>query len=448
MNLRLPLWGFVMGVLFSTCHVLDDEFNLPEDAPNFILIITDDQRFDALGVAQGQQGRISRFPWLQLPTLDSLAATGTYFKNAFVTTSLCSPSRASILTGQYTRSHGIRSNNDQFNMASFASELKRFGYYTGYFGKWHMGNQSGPRPGFDHSYSFIGQGEYFDADFQYNGKAYASQGWVDAVSTDHLIDKLDHIQDQPFCFVLGMKSSHGPWNKPPKITENYFVGDTIYPVPNYSSLPLSVIESGINDEIDIAMLHQYIVYFRYLAAVDLQVKKIVDELRLSGLSKNTYLFFMSDNGFFMGEHQIRIDKRLAYEESIRIPFFISGPKAASHVNESLVLNVDVCPTLLDLAGVPNRLSTQGKSLVPLLDQSASGLRDYFVYEYYKESIGIQTDILAVRNDRYKLIRYQEYPEWDELFDLVEDPYETTNLIAHPTYQGVVDQLDKKLVESL
>lgn len=446
MGVRSSFCAFLISSLFFSCSDTAEDFALPENAPNFIIIITDDQRFDALGIAQQNSERVSRFPWLTLPTIDSLASSGTYFQNAFVTTSLCSPSRASILTGQYARRHGITDNNSHFNLPSFASELERYGYFTGYFGKWHMGNQSGKRPGFDHSYSFVGQGEYFDTDFELNGKQMSSEGWVDEISTEHLIYNLHKLpsQTQPFCFMLGMKSSHGPWNRAPEATKNHFVGESLVEVPSFESLPESVLHSDMAGVIDSETRRQYIVYFQYLAAVDQQVKKIVNMLEDTGLSENTYLVFMSDNGFFMGEHQIKIDKRLAYEESMRIPLIINGPTVNAQVNESIVLNVDLCPTILELAGVPNLLDVQGKSMVPLLRQQMTDWREEFVYEYYKEPYGIQSDIFAIRTDQFKLVRYQQHPEWDEFFNIKSDPYETSNEISNGQYSSQIESMDRKL----
>jgi N-acetylglucosamine-6-sulfatase len=423
-------------------------FSPPEGAPNFILLITDDQRFDALGYAQFQEERISRFPWLTMPTLDSLAASGTYFTNAYVTTSLCSPSRASILTGKLASNHGIVNNNTPFDQPSFVSELNKFGYYTAHFGKWHMGEQSGKRPGFDYSYSYVGQGEYLDAVFERNGEPEPTSGWVDNVTMDHAIEHLETIQSSPFCYYIGFKSAHGPWNYPPDETVNYFVGEQNVPVPSLEDTPKAVLESGSYVEPATDQRRQDLVYFQYLAGVDLNIKKLINTLREQGKLENTYLIFISDNGFFMGEHHLG-DKRFAYEESIKVPVIINGPEASPIKNNDIVLNIDIAPTILDLAGVPNLLNTQGQSLVSLLNSEEVSWRDHLFYEYFYEGgIGIQSNIFAIRNDSFKLVRYQQRPEWDEFFNLTSDPYEINNVIDSSNYQGIVSEMSQLLEQNL
>jgi len=158
--------------------------------PNFLFICTDDQRYDALGVVQREQGEQARFPWFQTPNLDRLAAEGVRFRNAFVTLSLCSPSRATFLTGRYSHLHGVANNFTAFPLTNvtWATELRKAGYQTAYIGKWHMDGQRGQRPGFDYSASFIGHARYLDAPFEINGAQTATKGWVDDVSTDYAIN--------------------------------------------------------------------------------------------------------------------------------------------------------------------------------------------------------------------------------------------------------------------
>src|SRR5262245_46790882 len=201
--------------------------------PNFVFVYTDDQRWDALGVVQREQGERGRFPWLKTPHMDRLAAEGVRFRNAFVVSSLCAPSRASFLTGCYGHVNGIVNNHTPFPVANVthASLLKAAGYTTGYVGKWHMGRQSGQRPGFDFSASFIGQGQYFDCPIDVNGKATPSKGWVDDVSADYGIRFIKENKDRPFLLVIGFKAAHGPFTPPPRHKELYD-GELARAVPN------------------------------------------------------------------------------------------------------------------------------------------------------------------------------------------------------------------------
>src|SRR4051812_26368332 len=185
--------------------------------PNFVFVYTDDQRWDAMGVVQREQGDKGRFPWLKTPNMDRLAAEGTRFRNAFVVNSLCAPSRASFLTGLYGHANGIVNNHTPFAaQATWATQLKSAGYVTGYVGKFHMGSQSGQRPGFDYSASFVGQGKYFDCPVEVNGKSTPTTGWIDDVSTDFALTFLREHSKQPFALAIGYKSSHGPFSPPPR----------------------------------------------------------------------------------------------------------------------------------------------------------------------------------------------------------------------------------------
>ena len=210
-----------------------------EDArPNFIFVLTDDQRYDAMGVVQREQGERGRFPWCTTPSMDRLAEEGVRFRNAFVTTSLCSPSRAAFLTGTYNHLNGIVYNNTPFpeDSVTWASLLRAGGYKTGYVGKWHMGNQRGKRPGFDYSASFLGQGKYNNQAFEINGVSEPTKGWVDDVATDFAIDFIRENKSKPFAIQLSFKSPHGPC-KPKSDLKKLYKGEYCRPAVNESSRP-------------------------------------------------------------------------------------------------------------------------------------------------------------------------------------------------------------------
>src|SRR5688572_21136327 len=211
-----------------------------QSRPNFLFIYTDDQRYDALGVVQREQGEKARFPWFETPNLDRLAAEGVRFRNAFVVNSLCAPSRSVFLTGRYSHHNGVANNHTPFPAENipltWSALLREAGYATGYVGKFHHGQQPGKRPGFDYSASFLGQGRYFDCPFEVNGTTQQTTGWVDDISTDFAIGFLKQKREQPFALVVGYKSAHGPFDPPPRMLEKH-AGKTPRPVPNLDLPP-------------------------------------------------------------------------------------------------------------------------------------------------------------------------------------------------------------------
>lgn len=428
------------------------------ERPNFLFIYTDDQRWDALGVVQREQGERARFPWLQTPHLDRLAAEGVRFRNAFVVHSLCTPSRAAFLTGRYGHLTGVVNNRTPFPNEliplTWSSLLKQAGYVTGYIGKFHHGQQSGPRPGFDYSASFLGQGRYMDCPFEVNGQMTPTQGWVDDVSTDFALKFLETHRDRPFALVVGYKSAHGPFDPPPRLVDKY-AGQQPRPVPNLEVPAVYAGKFRPPQKADAAkaakkkkaapaaqtggrtMLQGY---FGCIAGVDENVGRLLARLEELRLSEDTVVIFTSDNGFYLGEHGLG-DKRSAYEESIRIPLLVRyprlGPEARGRLVDALALNIDLAPTLLDLAGVPIPPTLQGRSWRPLLTGPAPpDWRTAFFYEYFFESPFAVPTVLAVRTQTAKLIRYPGHDDWTELFDLAADPYETRNLYGDPAAQAL------------
>jgi arylsulfatase A-like enzyme len=206
------------------------------ERPNFIFIVTDDQRWDALGVVQNEQGERARFPWFQTPNMDRIAAQGVRFRNAFVTLPLCSPSRATFLTGTYNHVNGVLNNTTPFpeNNVTYASLMRDAGYATGFFGKFHHGKQKGPRPGFDYNATFIGQGVYHDCPFEVNGVMTPSKGWVEDITIDHAIKFLKMERQKPFSMFIGFKSPHEP-TLPPFRAEKRFKDEKARVVPNLTS---------------------------------------------------------------------------------------------------------------------------------------------------------------------------------------------------------------------
>lgn len=416
--------------------------------PNFLFIYADDQRYDAMSVVQREQGERARFPWFQTPHMDRLASEGMRFRNAFVTLALCAPSRAAFLTGRYNHLNGIANNHTPFpaDSVTHATVLKTAGYTTAYVGKWHMGEQRGRRPTFDYSASFIGQGRYFNCSIEVNGEPTPSQGWVDDVTTDYAIEFMRKHRAQPFALTLGFKASHGPFT-PPERAKTRFEGERARPVP---SLAVKAHYRRPEDRPmgksaqDFAEGRINLNYFRCLSAADDNLGRLLQALDEIGLADDTVVIYSSDNGYYHGEHGLG-DKRSAYEESMRIPLLVRYPRlvAKGSTCDQLALNIDLAPTLIDLAGAAIPRAMQGRSWKPLLaGQPPADWRQSFFYEYFLENAYPQTPtLLAVRTTTAKLIKYPGHDEWTELFDLVNDPYETKNLVKDPAHRDLLAKLE-------
>ena len=414
--------------------------------PNFLFVYLDDQRWDALGFYQKIEGDKARFPWLRTPNLDRLAAQGVWFRNTFATDSLCSPSRASFLTGQYPHVHGVVNNHQPLPLDSvtYATLLHAAGYYTGFIGKWHMGMQR-ERPGFDYSASFLGQGDYYQCPFLINGQqTVVSDQWVDDTSTGYAVDFLQKHKDQPFVLAVAFKSVHAIC-EPNQPDRTLYHGDTARSVPNLD-VPASF-QVPYEPEPFPRNLDNVVPYFECLAGADRDVGRIMDTLDSLGLTQNTLVIFTSDNGFVLGEHELG-GKRAAYEESMRIPCIVRAPfipGTAGKVVDQMVLNIDVAPTLLDFAGVPIPKTMQGRSIRPLLEQKRTTQWDRsFLYEHFFQKNTLWPTIVAVRTDDAKLVTYPSHPDWTEVFNLLGDPYEVTNLAGQPQAKDLQTRLEAEL----
>ncbi len=429
------------SVLICTLLVLVahlDAATGPVRQPNFLFIYADDQRWDAMGVVQREQGERARFPWFQSPHMDRLAAEGVRFRNAFVTLSLCSPSRAAYLTGRYNHANGIANNHTPFPIESIThgSLLRTAGYKTAYFGKWHHGSQSGQRPGFDYSASFIGQGKYFDCPVEINGVSTPTQGWIDDVVTDFAIDFAKQNRAHPFSMVVGFKSPHGPrggGNLPERLRHKY-AGEASRPVPNLASQAIyrPAASGGGKAATGPEVIEAHLDYFRHIAGCDENLGRLLKTLDDLALTDDTVVVYASDNGYYLGEHGLG-DKRSLYEESLRIPLLVRYPRLfpQGKTMDEMVLNIDLAPTLLELGGVPVPRTMQGMSWVPLLTGKKPAWRQSFLAEYFYENNFSVPTVLGVRTASAKLVQYPGNPEWTEVFDLAIDSYETKNLAADP-----------------
>ena len=425
--------------------------------PNFLFIYTDDQRYDAMGVVQREQGERARFPWFKSPNMDRLAAGGVRFRNAFVTLSLCAPSRAAFLTGRYNHLNGITNNHTEFpaDTVTHASLLRAAGYTTAYIGKWHMGEQSGQRPGFDYSASFVGHGRYNNCPVEINGVSTPTTGWVDDVSTDFAIAWMKQNRDKPFSMVVGFKSPHSPrgGNNLPERLRNLYAEETSRPTPN-AAVP-AIFNTPLADPAHpptgLAANSIHLDYLRHVTGADQNLGRLLDALDELGLADDTLVVYASDNGYYLGEHCLG-DKRSIYEESLRIPMLARYPRlfGKGQVIDEMVLNIDLAPTLLDLAGVPVPRDIQGVSWKELAaGHHPAHWRQSFLAEYFYEDGGGNTPTLVgVRTANSKLVKYPGHPEWTEVFDLTVDPYEIKNLAADAAAVGKLNaELEARLKDA-
>lgn len=430
---------------------------------NVVFVLTDDHRYDAMG--------FMGHPFLETPHLDSLAANGVHLKNAFVTTSLCSPSRASILTGLYTHKHRVIDNNRLVPEGTifFPQYLQRAGYQTAFIGKWHMGgSHDDPRPGFDHWISFRGQGNYLSPGPNYtlnmNGKRVKQQGYITDELTDYAIQWLEQQQDseQPFFLYLSHKAVHSNFTPAARHEGRYQDVDLSFLPRGEGITAESNAPRWVRDQLnswhgidfsyhsDQGLDYLYRRYCESILAVDDSVGRVLEQLKKMGVYDQTLVIYMGDNGFMWGEHGL-IDKRVSYEESIRVPMMMQCPDLypGGQVVEQVIGNIDVGPTILHAAGVETPGYMDGKSFLDLPNQPDAKWRDYFLYVYYWEKNFPQSPTqFALRGDRFKYITYYGLWDVDELYDLTTDPGEKKNLIDDPAYRSVVEEMENRLYAML
>ena len=422
--------------------------------PNFLFVYTDDQRWDAMGAVQREQGARARFPWFKTPNMDRLAAGGVRFRNAFVTLSLCAPSRDAFLTGRYNHVNGITDNGTEFpaDAVTHATLLRAAGYRTAYIGKWHMGEQRGQRPGFDYSASFIAHGRYQDCPVEINGVSTPTTGWLDDVSTAFAIEWIKQNRNQPFSMVVGFKSPHSPrgGDNLPERLRTLYAGETSRPTPNFAAYPIFREPDPATGKQSqgLAANSVHLDYLRHVTGADENLGKLLDALDELGIAKDTVVVYASDNGYYLGEHGLG-DKRSIYEESLRIPMLVRYPRlfGKGRVVDEMVLNIDLAPTFLDLAGVSVPREMQGVSWKALAaGQKPANWRQSFLAEYFYEDGGGQTPTLVgVRTATAKLVKYPGHPEWTEVFDLAVDPYELKNLAPDPAFTAKLEaELDAQM----
>jgi len=426
---------------------------------NVVFILSDDHRYDFMGF-------LGKPKFLETPNMDRMAREGAYIRNAFVTTSLCSPSRASILTGQFSHRHGVVDNQTAIreDVVFFPQYLQEIGYETAFMGKWHMGHEDDePRPGFDKWISFRGQGVYNDPALNIDGRQVKAKGQISDLLTDYAVEWLERQRSKPFFLYLSHKAVHAMFEPAKRHLGRYENAKLEYPKSmadtpeNYAGKPAWVKEQrnswhGVDymyhGDMDFDTFYKR--YCETLLGVDGSIGRVLKCLEDKGLAESTLVVYMGDNGFCFGEHGL-IDKRHMYEPSMRVPMLAFCPDLIKPgaVVEQLVQNIDVAPTVLEAAGARTPENMDGRSILPLLAGKSIPWRDAVFYEYYWEANFPHTPTtFGVRTDRYKFIHYYGVWDTDELYDLKDDPEEMHNLIDKPEHAKLVEQLRTRMYDWL
>jgi arylsulfatase A-like enzyme len=430
--------------------------------PNIIFLLTDDQRWDTLGVAGNRL--------IHTPQMDRLATEGVRFRNAFVTTSICVSSRASIFLGQYERRHQVADFAQDFTPQQLRSTypllLRRHGYRTGFIGKYGVGRNL-PQEQFDYWKGIPGQPRYETTDE--DGNAIHSTRLFGRQAIEFLRGS---PSEQPFCLSISFKAPHVQDGDPrqfiPDPAYDDLYRDVTIPatVPQASDLDPAMPEFMRSEaamtrkrwhlRFENDALYQEMVknYYRLISGVDEVIGKIRRELARRGLADNTIIALMGDNGFYLGERGWA-GKWYGHEFSIRVPLIVYDPRLPEsrrgRTRDEMALNIDIAPTLLDLAGVPAAEEMQGRSLVPLLQGKTVTWRSDFLYEHtfhvppqHREAAGYIPASVGVRTSRYKYLRYfEQTPVYEELYDLQHDPLEQHNLASSVEHATLLDQLRKR-----
>ena len=440
-----------------------------ERPPNVVVILVDDLRWDDIGIAG--------HPFVQTPAIDRLAREKSRFLNAFATTPLCSPNQTAILTGQYVHTNGIIDNTARdsasHRLSTFAIPMMGAGYETGFFGKWHMGNDDTRRPGWSHWVAMKGQGEAIDPNLNVDGERKVVKGYVTDVLTDYVVNFMRRSRGKPFMVFLAHKALHPNVQQrddgsvaqlqnqsggfiPAERHRGRYASSVVprrqnatVPVTRKPALqraipglpPLSPAtgtpDKDVRDRLEM------------LLGVDESLARIDSVLRDMGELENTVVILTSDHGYFYGEHGLNEERRLAYEETIRIPLIVRYPRLKNMVAQpgQMAQTIDLAPTILALAGVRDTVSRQGSSLVPVLNGSSTNWRNSVLVEYYTDQVFPRTLTMgyqAVRTDRHKYIHYLELPGMDELYDLQSDPFELNNLYGTDEGKRLLPALEAEL----
>ena len=442
----------VLGAFFLILSAIGS--HAAPQRPNILFVVADDLRADALGCAGNKI--------VQTPHLDALAKRGTLFRNAFVTTSICAVSRASLFSGQYARRHGIEDFKTGFTAAQWSNTypalLRTVGYRTGFIGKFGVGNVM-PTNAFDYWEGFPGQGRYFANS---NDRTHLTRDMGDSA-----LRFLRENSTQPFCLSISFKAPHAQDENatrpfPPDAADESLYARVRIPAPkNYSTQAFKRLPAfAQNSEGHARWQRRFATaemrernvkdYYRLVTGIDREVGRIIGALEELGLSTNTVIVFTSDNGFFLGERGLS-DKFLMYEESIRVPLIVFDPrapkKARGQKREEMVLNIDLAPTVLNWAGVSVPKTMQGVSLLAVVRGEKPLWRTDWFYEHHYSYGGRIPESEGVRTTEWKYIRYMGVtPVVEELYDLRRDPSEANNLAGSRSHARRLGDLQRRWQE--
>ncbi|MFD1770333.1 sulfatase family protein [Sphingobacterium suaedae] len=480
-------------------QLLIGTYGMAQKKPNVVIIISDDHAYQAIG-AYGGFGHT--------PNIDRIAHEGIVFNRAYVNNSICGPARATLLTGKYSHKNGFKDNetsNFDFSQNSFVKELQRVGYRTAWIGKIHLGHAL---QGFDYYDILPGQGHYFNPDFISSSGRSRAEGYVSDIVTDKAISWLDSAAgERPFCLVIGHKATHRTWmpdlqdlgkhdqdqlERPATFADEYAGREAArvqemsiekdlrmgYDLKMFESVE-AMMQDGNFSRMNETQKKAYVDYYRpiynayrhknlsgralaewkfrrymidYLntaESMDRNIGRVLDYLDEKELTDNTLVIYLSDQGFYMGEHGW-FDKRFMYEESFRTPLVVRMPgtiRAGAHT-EAQVVNADIAPTILELAGVQAPADMQGKSFVPVLRHPKSTHRPHIYYHYYENGEHAVSPHFGVSDGRYKLIRFYTRVHGWELYDLKSDPQELKNVYHDRNYKKTVDMMKRKLADEI
>lgn len=429
-----------------------------ESPPNIIFLLTDDQRWDAMGCMGN--------PDIHTPEMDQLAGEGVKFSHAYVTTPICAVSRASILSGQYALRHGIMDFKTHFTdnayQFTYPMQLKKAGYRIGFIGKYGVGSEKDfPKDQYDYWGCFPGQGNYWHKD------SLGNDLHLTRILGDQALEFLENSpENQPFCLSVSFKAPHSQDSNP-----NQFLFDSIY-IDKYQNKTFSMPETSDsafwyafpaffrnNNEARIRWeirfstpgkyQHSLRGYYRLIYGVDVQIGRIRKLLKENGREKNTIIMLMGDNGFYLAEHGMA-GKWYIHEESIRVPFIIYDPRVSKEqkglTNDRMVLNIDVAPTILDYAGINVPETMQGKSVRNILYQKSTPWRNDFLFEHpFKYETLPRSEGLVT--EEWKYVRYiDRQPGYEWMYHTSIDPKEKQNLAEDESYADVKARLKKRFEE--